>query len=207
MITIVGCVCVVLFCVWKRARHPTPTHNDPDHARVLFDALNYTRPNMALHTDIDREPTEIVPHLYIGRMRDANDTNTLQRLGIGAILNLVAGLRLQLNDDDDTGVGGTIHRLEISARDNPFYDLSQHFDAAYDFIDQNLQNGRNVLVHCHAGRSRSAAIVAMYLQRKFDWSPAHALFFIKGRRPSICPNEGFVKQLLEDYDKRQLGHT
>jgi protein-tyrosine phosphatase len=51
---------------------------------------------------------------------------------------------------------------------------------------------KNVLVHCHAGISRSAAIVCAYLMTKNGWSFSEALNFIKKRRNRVKPNENFV---------------
>ena len=51
---------------------------------------------------------------------------------------------------------------------------------------------KNVLVHCHAGISRSAAILCAYLMTKHYWSYEQALNFIKKRRNRVKPNENFV---------------
>jgi protein-tyrosine phosphatase len=51
----------------------------------------------------------------------------------------------------------------ILAQDLYTYDISKHFEEAYQFIDEQVQLGKNVLVHCHAGVSRSAALLAAYL--------------------------------------------
>ena len=58
----------------------------------------------------------------------------------------------------------------ISAHDNLNYNISQHFEEAYQFIDDNLEKKLNVLVNCHAGVSRSAAIVIAYIMKKKGFS-------------------------------------
>jgi protein-tyrosine phosphatase len=59
-----------------------------------------------------------------------------------------------------------------------------------------------VLVHCHAGVSRSSTIVISYLMRKYiNFSLNDALKFVKSKRPIIKPNKGFMKQLQKYEDK------
>lgn len=141
----------------------------------------------------DASPSEVIPGLYLGSLADAGP-DTLRRLGVTAVLNLAAGLPMQNQD-----FVGIEERLDIAALDTPFYDLGAKFDECFAFIDNNLNAQRRVLVHCYAGVSRSCTIVAMYLVRKYMWSPRRALFFVKSARPVCRPNEGFVAQLLSDY--------
>lgn len=58
---------------------------------------------------------------------------------------------------------------------------------------------KNVLVHCHAGVSRSAAIVCAYLMKKSSWSLQQALSHMKQRRNRVKPNENFVR-ILQQYE-------
>lgn len=52
-----------------------------------------------------------------------------------------------------------------------------------------------VLVHCNAGVSRAAAVVIGFLMRSEELAFTTALSLVKGARPSVCPNPGFVDQL------------
>lgn len=58
---------------------------------------------------------------------------------------------------------------------------------------------KNVLVHCHAGVSRSAAIVCAYLMRKKGIGFESSLQLIKERRSRAKPNENFCK-ILKDFE-------
>ena len=55
--------------------------------------------------------------------------------------------------------------LRIAAGDAPRYDLSQHFQSTFEFIEEARAANAKVLVHCVAGASRSAAIVIAYLMQ------------------------------------------
>lgn len=56
----------------------------------------------------------------------------------------------------------------------------------------------NVLVHCHAGVSRSAAIVIAYVMKKYGLNFESAFELVKTRRPRIRPNEKF-RACLKEY--------
>lgn len=59
---------------------------------------------------------------------------------------------------------------------------------------------RNVLVHCHAGVSRSATIVIAYLMAKYNMFANEAIDFLKSKRECIQPNDRFM-QNLKDFQK------
>ena len=56
------------------------------------------------------------------------------------------------------------------------------FDDAVDFIDDVVRDGERILVHCHAGRSRSVCIVARYLMARQGMSRDQALSLIGEKR-------------------------
>jgi len=56
--------------------------------------------------------------------------------------------------------------------------------------------GGSVLVHCYAGRSRSATIVVAYVAAVQGVSISTALDLVQSRRPVAQPNMNFMRQLL-----------
>ncbi|GAV05574.1 hypothetical protein RvY_15679 [Ramazzottius varieornatus] len=83
----------------------------------------------------------------------------------------------------------------IDLEDGPTSELIPYFDATYTFIKENKALGRNVLIHCSAGVSRSASIVCAYLMREYDISVEEALSRIRQSRSRIMPNSCFMDQL------------
>jgi dual specificity phosphatase 12 len=52
-----------------------------------------------------------------------------------------------------------------------------------------------VLVHCQAGMSRSATVVAAFLMRELDLDPVEAVSALREARPVVDPSETFWHQL------------
>ena len=52
-------------------------------------------------------------------------------------------------------------------------------EQAIDFIDSAVSSDIKILVHCHAGRSRSVCVVARYFMVNLHLSPNHAIAHIE----------------------------
>jgi hypothetical protein len=85
----------------------------------------------------------------------------------------------------------------IEATDDPATDLAAQFESAVRFIDDGLARGMQVLVHCMAGVSRSATIVAAYLIDRHRVGVKQALRLLTAARPQADPNLGFRAQLAQ----------
>ena len=105
-------------------------------------------------------------------------------------------IKLFREKDDDKYMVPGIKYLRIDAKDTPSYDISKHFDDCLEFIKQGLEHNEKILIHCHAGISRSATIVLLYLLCIRNM-PLHVSYsYLKQKRYVIHPNDGFMKQLI-----------
>jgi protein-tyrosine phosphatase len=61
-------------------------------------------------------------------------------------------------------------------------------------------NNKPVLIHCHAGMQRSAAVLACYLIHFYKMTPDEAIRFIKHKRPiAFYPQANFMKVIQNEY--------
>ncbi|CAG2115321.1 unnamed protein product [Medioppia subpectinata] len=142
----------------------------------------------------DPKPSPILPFLYLGDERHAADNDCLRQLGITYVLNITAEpLAADPYAEPRTG----LRYKQLVAVDSYHQNLKQYFEEAFDFIDEARRTGRHVLVHCHAGISRSATITIAYLMRHLWMSLVDAYNLVKSKRPVISPNLNFMGQLLE----------
>ncbi|KAJ7988024.1 hypothetical protein DPEC_G00319340 [Dallia pectoralis] len=147
------------------------------------------------------ELTPILPFLYLGNERDAQDAHLLQRYNIGYVLNVTTHLPLYHYDT------GLFAYKRLPATDSNKQNLRQYFEEAFEFIEEAQRANMGVLIHCQAGVSRSATIVIAYLMKHTWMTMTDAYKFVKTRRPVISPNLNFMGQLLEFEEDLNNGIT
>lgn len=128
----------------------------------------------------------ILPGLYLGDISNAKDIYWLDSKGITYIVNCAKEVGSYFR---------TKAYLNLDLDDSPYQGISQALKDSYLFIDNALQRGNAVLVHCYAGISRSSTIVIYYIMRKYGWSLQKAYQYVKNKRSIVQPNHGFIKQL------------
>lgn len=99
--------------------------------------------------------------------------------------------------------------MHVPIPDMPDADLlTKWFKPAVNFIEEGLNQGGIVLVQCYHGVSRSATLIAAYLLKaglNSKVTECHSyndvctieevMAFLQSRRPTVCPNDGFMAQL------------
>nr|XP_033811552.1 dual specificity protein phosphatase 10-like [Geotrypetes seraphini] len=135
------------------------------------------------------ELSSILPFLFLGNEKDAQDLEHMASLNISHVINVTTHLPLYH--------AGTLCYKRLPATDSGKQNLRQYFEEAFEFIEEAHQCGKGVLIHCQAGVSRSATIVIAYLMKHTMMTMADAYKYVKGKRPIISPNLNFMGQLLE----------
>ncbi|KAK5981258.1 hypothetical protein GCK32_004716 [Trichostrongylus colubriformis] len=148
----------------------------------------------AIWADGRTEMNEIIPYLYLGSLRDATDADQLKKNHIKYVVS-VHDLTASHPMHDQLEV------LRIQLSDCSSSDISSHFSVTNKFIHAARLQHAAVLVHCLAGVSRSATVVAAYLITVCDMSFINALTLISQKRPVINPNFGFRMQLCTYADR------
>ncbi|KAF2721441.1 dual specificity protein phosphatase 12 [Polychaeton citri CBS 116435] len=135
---------------------------------------------------IDRVSAEL--NLYIGGLFTLRRKDALRNCGITHVLSV---LRLPLDEQLFQGFSHKVVEVDDVEDEN----LLEHFPSCNAFIQDALDGGGAVLVHCAMGKSRSAAVVCAYLMGRNGITPDQALSQLRESRPLCEPNDGFMKQL------------
>lgn len=153
----------------------------------LYPAIRYVYERLQGHRWFDK----ITPQLWLGGAPTYDrDYQFLLDNNISAVLDM----RAEREGDRDFYARHDInyHRLEVLDATVP---SDEYMSEGADWIDEQIKDGRTVLVHCAKGRGRSATLVAAYLMRheSIPFDECHTL--MKDARPLVK---------LEDRHRRRL---
>jgi protein-tyrosine phosphatase len=95
-----------------------------------------------------------------------------------------------------------ITNVKVDLDDDPKERIADVFAYTNQFIDDATSGGGVVLVHCAAGISRSATILAWYIVTKTGATPAAVIRHLRSKRPIVNPNPGFLNALAVESLKR-----
>uniref|UniRef100_A0A9J7XSG4 Dual specificity protein phosphatase 12 n=1 Tax=Cyprinus carpio carpio TaxID=630221 RepID=A0A9J7XSG4_CYPCA len=128
--------------------------------------------------------------LYIGSVSDLKDAQSLIDAGVTHILTV---------DSEEAAVTG-FHTKFVRALDDASTDLLSRLDDCVCFICEALRTHSEskssaVLVHCHVGQSRSAAVVTAYLMKTQHLNLQDAYTKLRNLKPDVKMNEEFMDQL------------
>ncbi len=73
-------------------------------------------------------------------------------------------------------------------------------ESLVDWVHEQREQGRTVLVHCQEGRNRSALVVALYLKHHRDMRAADAIQLIREKRGSSALYNGAFVRYLHSLD-------
>lgn len=134
---------------------------------------------------------EIIGGIYLGSQW-ATQPNVLQSLGIDAVLNVSCA-----EADCNHGRYHIAHKLVLDINDSPTATDRMRDDVlpqALAFLDQHHDAGRRILVHCSAGRSRSATVLIAWLMKRLP-KPYEDVYELMNNKRNIQPNQGFITLL------------
>ncbi len=129
----------------------------------------------------------ITDKIFLGDLSSSADEHFIGGNQITSVLNvcnhkngnLQAGVHYAHMPMDD-GPAATIHQLVAATR----------------ALDEMVNQGKTVLVHCLAGVSRSATVVALWLAWRYPVSCStfdKAVNYVAKFRPCVDPNKHFLK--------------
>jgi atypical dual specificity phosphatase len=125
--------------------------------------------------------------VHCGPFLNARSRSWLNRHGVTHIVNATEDAPCLFERD--------IRYLRVAVRDGAATDLASHFERCHAFVCHALSRGSSVLMHCHMGKSRSAALLAAFLLREEGMTLPDALHYVRSIRQAAAPNPGFLRQL------------
>ena len=140
-------------------------------------------------------PSRIAPNIYLGDAGDASSEKVIRELNITVIINCTVDIPFGEFE------GVEFHRIPVDDKNEA--NIQLYFEEAIGIIETASSQGKTVLVHCMAGISRSATIVAAYLMKTRGMTHVEAITEIKKTREKVDPNIGFVIRLME-FEKSQV---
>ncbi|KAJ3594640.1 hypothetical protein NHX12_003947 [Muraenolepis orangiensis] len=126
--------------------------------------------------------------LYIGAAADLKDASRLAEAAVTHVLTVDS-------QPPDPAPSQEVKHKWINVLDQPTSDLLSHMDDSFLFLQEAVEGGGAALVHCQAGRSRSATMVTAYLMRRYQLSFSEAYGRLQCCKPDVQVNSGFLAQL------------
>lgn len=127
-----------------------------------------------------RRFSQVNEHLFIGGQYRRRGWPRMKSWGVDAVINL----RIEY-DDQAAGIAPE-HYLYLPTIDTTPPSLDQ-LEQGVSFIEEEVDHGHGVYIHCEAGVGRSITMAAAYLIDKHDLSPNEAWEMLRRTRPFIRP--------------------
>jgi len=136
---------------------------------------------------------EIIPNLWIGNIRHAQNLEFLAKHKITTIINCTTKYPFPSSHSLN------IKKIRLPVRDRG---VEQDFDVMLQclhqivpVIFQYLEQGERILIHCYAGCHRSVTVVLAFLVKYADMQLQEAIDTLQSKWPNVGLN--FLKSLTD----------
>jgi len=140
----------------------------------------------------------------LGGFVSAMNIKFMQEKSITLVVNTAAGLECHFPKFAKIGQlyeQNGVKRLHLNYHDVVDQEIEwSELLFVLEAIQETIESGHGVLVHCAQGRSRSSTVVLAYLMWKNGMHYDEALEFVQSRRSMSQPNQGFESRLRSLYE-------
>ena len=126
-------------------------------------------------------PWKLLDHLYLGNGMNARSSPSIRELGITHVVNVAS-------DDIKTPVFYDVRKVDtltIPAKDDVNYNMIQHHEKVFEYIENARKDGGRVLVHCVAGVNRSGLMCMTYMMEHLQQPLMRVLKDVLEKRGTI----------------------
>jgi predicted protein tyrosine phosphatase len=136
---------------------------------------------------------QVYEQIYVGDIDTLRRQDAVRQEGIDAVV------RLDLRDRDVLHWDSRFDVLDMPINDGATVPDGV-FDHVTDFIHEQIQNEKTVLVHCNQGISRSTTMVIAYLIKYEGMSLGEAFGTVREGREIARPHGALMASLIDYYD-------
>ena len=131
---------------------------------------------------------QIQKHLFCSGYHVAHNRSLLIKHKIGHVINLTFHKYPNLHQD-------IVNHSSFCFSDHENFDLTKQLDPVLKILKEEIDKGRNVLVHCQKGISRAPSVIMAFLIKYQKMTFDESLKFIQKQNPEAYPNLGFLMHL------------
>jgi len=168
------------------------------------EVIRYEKDNIPLYNkfyNLINDSCHIIDNLYIGSAYNAANYHMLKQLNIGLIINVTSEISNYYPEDFE------YHKIEIE--DINEHSLIHSFEETFNIINNysgsdEINDSKNIMVHCYMGASRSASVIVVYLIKKYNMSLDEAIKYMKSKRPETNINITFIEEIKKYLDIKNV---
>jgi len=152
--------------------------------------MNLAPPPKLTHKQLVGMLFEMLPGLYIGGWPAAANACRGKILGPKVyVVNLANGKPM-------VSKKGVMVRVNDDLKEESMRIMDDAIDKVTEGVRVAMEHGLPVIVHCHAGRQRSAAVIAAYIMKYEGLDLAATVRYMQARKPDVFrPNINFLPVL------------
>ena len=136
---------------------------------------------------------QILSNLWLGDIRIAKNKLFFDENNIKVVINCSKDIPFYSNYTNNIRIS-----VDDSLKNKDINLLYEYIPKAVEYIHNNILESNNILIHCYAGKQRSASIVVAYLMKYGNLSLKDSILSVCSKREIVfTPSINFKKTLIK----------